>query len=78
MARGGCRPETKTIVVLGRKDYHAKARFVQYSYPLPSIQLHRVEECRIFFPITPLTVGKSIDAEVQKCRQLHLLPSQLL
>ena len=64
--------------MFGRQQYHLETGFLQLANPLFGIQIGGVEQCRIFLAITPFPVGKGIDTKMQKGRQLHLLPLQLL
>ena len=72
------RPQAETVVMFGRQQYHLETGFLQLANPLFGIQIGGVEQCRIFFTITPLSVGKGIDTKMQKGCQFHLLPFQLL
>ena len=76
----GClgRPQAESIMMLGCQDGHLETSFLERTYPLLRIEIGGIEECGIFFAVSPFTSCESIDTKMQESSQLHLLPFQLL
>ena len=47
-------------------------------HPLFGVKLRRVEQRRILLAVAPFAISKGVDAEVQECGKLQILPCQLI
>ena len=64
-------------MVLDYDNYSFKSGLFQNSNPLTRIQFRRIKKARIFLTIAPFLLIKSIDAKMNKSRQLISMISQL-
>ena len=54
----GClgRPQAESIMMLGCQDGHLETSFLERTYPLLRIEIGGIEECGIFFAVSPIHV----------------------
>ena len=71
------RPQAKTVMMFGCKNYPFHTGSNKSLHPLFAIQLRRIKCFRIRITISPLTVIKSIQTEMHKSVCFHLLPFHL-
>src|SRR6185312_8059653 len=69
--------KTKTVVVFCSKDNLFETCSLDYSHPLPGVQLRGIELRKILLPVAPFLVGERVDPEMKERRQLQFLPAQL-
>src|SRR2546429_9884910 len=77
MLRRARRPKAKAVVMFRRQDQRLGSCCLGRASPLPCVEIGRGEDCRVFSTIAPLPIGKRVDAEVQKERELVTLPREL-
>ncbi len=77
--RGGAGgPKAKSVVVLGCKDDHLKACFLQRRNPLIGFEVGGIKQGRTLRAVTPFSTGKGVHAKVNEGGKLQLLPFILL
>jgi hypothetical protein len=63
--------------MLGGQDDHLETGLAERADPLLRIEVRRVEQGRIFLPVTPFLPGESVHSEMQEGCHLEFLPFQL-
>ena len=70
-------PEAKAIVMLAGEDQFLHARLPRDADDLAGIEVGRIENVLTLIAVAPFLAGKSIDGEMSKTDELHLLPLKL-
>ena len=68
--------EMGRVMVLGGDDHALEPGRFEGLHPLPTIERGRIEDLRVFLPLTPFFVRERVGAKVDESVSLHLVPSQ--
>ena len=62
-------------MMFGGKDDPLHACLLAYSCPLPTIEMGRIEQIRVFITVSPFLISIGVQRVVNKSVHFHLLPT---